>query len=133
LAGLTRIELGFGLLLAAASGGLVLALGLAERRRSFAIANALGATRRQLRSFVLSEAAILITCGMVGGAALGWLLSRMLVGVLTGVFDPPPAALAVPWSYLVATAAMIILAISAVSAATVGLARRSPLTVLSEL
>jgi hypothetical protein len=41
--------------------------------------------------------------------------------------------LAVPWSYLVATAAMIILAISAVSAATVGLARRSPLTVLSEL
>lgn len=133
LAGLTRIELGFGLLLAAASGGLVLALGLAERRRSFAIANALGATRRQLRSFVLAEAAILITCGMVGGAALGWLLSRMLVSVLTGVFDPPPAALAVPWSYLVATAAMIILAISAVSAATVGLARRSPLTVLSEL
>jgi len=133
LAGLTRIELGFGLLLAAASGGLVLALGLAERRRSFAIANALGATRRQLRSFVLAEAAILITCGMAGGAALGWMLSRMLVGVLTGVFDPPPAALSVPWTYLGATAAMIILAISGVSAATVGLARRSPLTMLSEL
>ena len=34
LAGLTRVELAFALLLAAAAGGLVLALGLAERRRS---------------------------------------------------------------------------------------------------
>lgn len=133
LAGLTRIELGFGLLLAAASGALVLGLGLAERRRSFAIANALGANRRQLRSFVVAEAAILITCGLAGGAALGWLLSRMLVSVLTGVFDPPPTALSVPWVYLGAAGAMAVLAISAVSAATVGLARRSPLTVLSEL
>ena len=90
LAGLTRIELGFGLVLAAASGALVLTLGLAERRRSFVIAHALGATRRHLRSFVLAEAAILITCGLTAGAVLGAALSRMLVSVLTGVFDPPP-------------------------------------------
>jgi putative ABC transport system permease protein len=51
LQGLTQIELGFGLGLSAAFGALVIALGLAERRRCFAIANALGATRRQLRSF----------------------------------------------------------------------------------
>ncbi|MGZ4529821.1 MAG: FtsX-like permease family protein [Mycobacterium sp.] len=133
LAGLTRIELGFGLCLAAASGGLVLALGLTERRRSFAIANVLGATRRQLRSFVLAEAAILIACGLTAGAALSWALSRMLARALTGVFDPPPAALSVPWVYLAATAATIAVAIGAVSAATVRLARRSPLTVLSEL
>ena len=68
LTGLTRIELGFGLCLAAASGGLVLALGLTERRRGFVIANALGATRRQLRSFVLAEAAILVACGLTAGA-----------------------------------------------------------------
>lgn len=43
LAGLTRVELGFALLLAAAAGGLVLALGLTERRRSAAITAALGA------------------------------------------------------------------------------------------
>ena len=49
LAGLTRVELGFALVLAAAAGGLVLLLGLAERRRTFAIATALGATARQLR------------------------------------------------------------------------------------
>jgi putative ABC transport system permease protein len=133
LAGLTRIELGFGLVLAAAAGGLVQALGLAERRRSFAIATALGATRRQQRSLVLAEAAILITCGLAAGAVLGWALSGMLVGVLTGVFDPPPTALAVPWTYLAATAVTIVVAIGAVSAATVRLARRTPLTVLGEL
>ena len=133
LAGLTRIELGFGLVLAAASGGLVQALGLAERRRSFAIADALGATRRQQRSFVLAEAAILITCGLAAGAVLGWALSRMLVGVLTGVFDPPPTALAVPWTYLAATAVTIVVAIGTVSAATVRLARQTPLTVLGEM
>jgi putative ABC transport system permease protein len=57
----------------------------------------------------------------------------MLVTVLTGVFDPPPTALTAPWTYLAATAAAIIVAISAVSATTVRLARRSPLTVLGEL
>jgi putative ABC transport system permease protein len=133
LAGLTRIELGFGLCLAAAAGALVLGLGLAERRRSFAIANALGASRRQLRSFVTAEASVLILCGLVAGTVLSWALSQMLVSVLTGVFDPPPSSLSVPWAYLVATAVTTIAAIGAVSAATVLLARRSPLTVLGEL
>jgi putative ABC transport system permease protein len=36
LAGLTRVELAFALVLAAAAGGLVLALGLTEQRRTFA-------------------------------------------------------------------------------------------------
>ena len=42
LAGLTRLELAFALVLAAGASGLVLALGLGERRRTFAIASALG-------------------------------------------------------------------------------------------
>jgi putative ABC transport system permease protein len=133
LDGLTRIELGFGLCLAAAFGGLVLALGLAERRRSFAIAHALGATRRQLQAFVLAEAAILITCGLTAGAALGWALSRMLVSALTGVFDPPPTVLSVPWIYLAATVGAITVALTAVSAMTIRLAQRSPISVLHEL
>jgi putative ABC transport system permease protein len=81
---------------------------------------------------VLAEAVILITCGLAAGAVLSWALSRMLVGVLTGVFDPPPTALAVPWTYLAATAVTIIVAIGTVSAATVRLARQSSLTVLVE-
>jgi putative ABC transport system permease protein len=104
LAGLTRIELGFALVLAAAGGGLVLALGLAERRRGIAIAVALGARRRHLRRLAASEALVLGAAGLGAGAATGWALAEMLVAVLTGVFDPPPATIAVPWAYLVVVA-----------------------------
>jgi putative ABC transport system permease protein len=133
LQGLTQIELGFGLGLSTAFGGLVLALGLAERRRSFAIANALGATPRQLRSFVLAEAALLIICSLIAGSIASSALSQMLVTVLNGVFDPPPSALSLPWPYLAITTVTVILAIGAVSAMTTRLARRSPLTVLNDL
>ncbi|MGW3630323.1 FtsX-like permease family protein [Streptomyces sp. NPDC005122] len=103
LAGLTRIELVFAVLLAAGAGGLVLALGLAERRRTFAVATVLGARRRQLRGMVLTEALLLTTAGLAGGALIGWAVSDMLVKVLTGVFDPPPTAPAVPGGYLALT------------------------------
>ena len=78
LAGLTRIELTFGLCLAVAAGAIVLALRFAERRRTFAIAKALGATHKQLRSFVVAEAYVLATCGLVGGAAVGGLLLEVV-------------------------------------------------------
>ncbi|MFD5536474.1 FtsX-like permease family protein [Streptomyces sp. NPDC127079] len=113
LAGLTRIELAFAVLLAAGAGGLVLALGLAERRRTFAIATVLGARPRHLRGMVLSEALLLAVAGLAGGALIGWALSEMLVKVLTGVFDPPPAALSVPGAYLALTGAAAVAAILA--------------------
>jgi putative ABC transport system permease protein len=122
LAGLTRVELGFALVLAAAAGGLVLFLGLAERRRTYAIAAALGATARQLRGLVTSEALVLTVGGLVTGAAAGWMLAQVLVAVLTGVFDPPPAAVTVPWAYLAVTAAITVAAL--VVAAEVALRRR---------
>jgi putative ABC transport system permease protein len=100
LAGLTRVELGFALLLAAAASGLVLWLGLNERRRTFAIAYALGANRRQLAGFVSSEATFVTMGGLALGSVSGWALTRMIVKVLNGVFDPPPTMLAIPWSYL---------------------------------
>ena len=46
LAGLTKVELGFALVLAVAASGLALGLGFRERRRTLAIAAALGARRR---------------------------------------------------------------------------------------
>ena len=99
--------------LAAAAGGLVLALGLTERRRTFAITSLLGATRTQLRGLVLGEAVVIAGAGIAAGAVSAWLLSQMLVTVLTGVFDPPPATLTVPWGYLVATIAIAALAVGA--------------------
>ena len=122
LAGLTRVELGFALVLAAAATGLVLWLGLHERRRTFAIASALGANRRQLAGFVWSEAVFVTLGGLVFGTVGGWAITTMVVKVLTGVFDPPPTSLAVPWTYLAlvvatATAAVLVAANGAVRSA----------------
>ncbi|WP_066954483.1 FtsX-like permease family protein [Streptomyces lushanensis] len=133
LAGLTRVELGFALVIAAAAGGLVTALGLAERRRTLALASVLGARGRQLSGFVWSEAALVAVAGLAGGAVLGWALSRMLVKVLSGVFDPPPSRIAVPWAYLSATAGVTVAALAVAAWAAVRHARRPPLTELREL
>jgi putative ABC transport system permease protein len=130
---LTSVELGFALVLAAAAGGLVLFLGLTERRRTFAITTALGATRRQLRGLVAAETVVLTAGGLVAGAAVGWLLSQVLVAVLTGVFDPPPAGLTVPWLYLAAAAAVTVAALTAAAAAALHQGQRPPVAVLREL
>jgi putative ABC transport system permease protein len=107
LGGLTRVELAYALVLAIAAGGLVLGLGLSQRRRSFAIITALGARPRQVAAFARSEAAVLAIFGGVLGALGGWALAHMLVRVLTGVFDPAPTRVAVPWGYLAAVAVTV--------------------------
>ncbi|RFB87682.1 ABC transporter permease [Rhizobium leguminosarum bv. trifolii] len=100
LAGLTRLELVFALVMLAASGGLVLGLGFVDRERSFALLVALGARPRQLGAFVWSEAILVTGSGMVLGLMAGTLIAYVLVKLLTGVFDPPPEVLSVPWFYL---------------------------------
>jgi putative ABC transport system permease protein len=132
LAGLTRVELAFALVLAAAAGGLVLALGLTEQRRTFAITTALGATGKQLRGLVTAETATLALGGVVAGAGIGWALSEILVAVLTGVFDPPPDALTVPWPYLAAVTVTVIVSLAVIAAVAIQLARRSPISILRE-
>ena len=133
LGGLTRVELGFALALAAASTGLTLWLGLAERRRTFVIVSALGATRRQMGGFVWAEAGAVTAAGLVTGAATAWALSNMLVTVLTGVFDPAPASLAVPWPYLAAVLAISLTATGAAAAAATRSARTPSLDLLRAL
>jgi putative ABC transport system permease protein len=109
LHGLTTLELAFAVLLVASAIGLVLALGLTERRRSFAILLALGAKGKQLNAFIWSEGLIMLLGGSVIGSLLGLGIAQMLVKVLTGVFDPPPQYLSIPWGYLalLATAACL--------------------------
>jgi putative ABC transport system permease protein len=133
LSGLTRVELGFALVLAVGAGGLVLALGLAERRRSFAIVSVLGAGRRQMVGLVLSEAALVTVLGLVGGALGGWLLSQMLVKVLTGVFDPPPEGLSTPAGYLLSTLGITVAAIFAAALLAARAANRSAVEQLRQL
>lgn len=133
LRSLTRIELAFAVLLAAAAGGLVLALELAERRRSQAIARVLGATRRQLRGSLLVEALVVGIGGLGTGALLSWALSAMIVKVLTGVFDPPPDSLAVPAAYLGATAAAVALVLAGAAVLASRTSGRPPVEELREL
>jgi putative ABC transport system permease protein len=102
LKGLTRLELMFAIIFIAATTGLVLALGLNERRRTHAILSALGANRKQLGAFLWSEGLLVMIGGGIVGLLLGVGLSELLVKVLTGVFDPPPEFLHVPWIYLAA-------------------------------
>ncbi|MEA2761258.1 MAG: putative transport system permease protein [Gemmatimonadaceae bacterium] len=100
LRGLTWIELSFAILLIAGASGLVLGLGLIERRRDFALLAAMGAKGRQLGAFLWTEGLIILVAGMVLGVATGLGIAKMLVKVLTGVFDPAPQSLAIPWGYL---------------------------------
>jgi putative ABC transport system permease protein len=100
LAGLTTIELGVSVVMAAAAAGLMLALGFVERRRNFAILSAIGAKPRQLAAFLWSEGLLILVGGFAFGLLSGVLTAWMLVKLLTGVFDPPPEALSIPWVYL---------------------------------
>ncbi|HEX5497663.1 MAG TPA: ABC transporter permease, partial [Thermomicrobiales bacterium] len=113
LHGLTQIELIFAVALAAAGAGLVLALGLDERRRTLAIATALGATPRQLGAFIWGEAGLMLVGGLVSGAAIGGGVAWMLVMLLTQVFDPPPDHAAIPWGYLAVVVAVTAAAVAA--------------------
>ena len=79
----------------------MLGLGLIERRRDFALLAAMGAKGRQLGSFLWTEGLIILVAGMVLGFVTGFAIAQMLVKVLTGVFDPAPQSLAIPWAYLV--------------------------------
>lgn len=112
LHGLTRLELVFAVVFVTGATGLILAIGLTERRRSFAILDALGATGRQMGAFIWSEGLLILCGGSAAGALLGWSIAAMLVRVLTGVFDPPPEHLYISWKYLA------MLAVSAVTATT---------------
>jgi len=122
LGGMTRLELGLAVLMVASATGLILALGIADRRRTFAILSALGARPRQLGAFLWSEALLLFVAGTIVGTLTGFALAWMLVKLLTGAFDPPPESLSVPWIYL---GALIGVALVSVAIAVLGALRET--------
>jgi putative ABC transport system permease protein len=133
LSGLTKLELTFAFLLAVAASSLVLVLGLVERRRMFAIAAALGAKTRQLASFVWTEALFVTIGGGLLGILSGWALSFVIVKILTGVFDPPPPHLFIPWGYLAALAAVTAVAIAWAGVGVIRSARKPAMDVIRDL
>jgi putative ABC transport system permease protein len=133
LSGLTRIELGFALVLAAAATGLALGLGFQERRRTFAIASALGARRGQLGGFVWGESIFVTGGGLILGAMIATVLSVTLVDVLTGVFDPPPDFLTIPWVYLIGVTVAVVATVLAAGLITLRALRRPAIEELRDL
>ena len=125
LHGLTQLELFFAVLLVMGATGLILALGLTERRRNFAILDALGAKSNQLGAFIWSEGLMMLIGGGTIGAILGFGIAQILVKVLTGVFDPPPEHLYVPWGYIGLLAAAAIVSTVIVVFGTKVISRRS--------
>jgi putative ABC transport system permease protein len=108
VAGLTRLELGFALLMIVGVAGLILGLDLEQRRRSFSLLSALGASREQVAAFLWSEGLVVVAGGALLGVAAGFGVAHTLVKVLSGAFDPPPETLVVPWAYLAATLAIAV-------------------------
>ena len=133
LSGLTRIELGFTLVLAAAASGLALGPGFQERRRTFPIASALGARTRQLGGFVWGESIFVTASGLILGAAIATALSVTLIDVLTGVFDPPPDFLSVPWGYLIGVGLAVVATVLTAGLATLRALRRPAIEELRDL
>ena len=107
LSGLSRLELGFGVLLALACSGLALLGGIVERRRALVLLAALGATARQRGRFLGTEARAMVVAGVAGGAVIGTTIAYLLVKVLTGIFDPAPASASIPWGYLTFLVALV--------------------------
>jgi putative ABC transport system permease protein len=54
------------------------------------------------------------------------------VAVLTGVFDPPPSSLAVPWAYLSGLAAAVVGSIVLACAVVIGWIRRAGVATMRE-
>jgi putative ABC transport system permease protein len=104
--------------------GLIAALGVAvlgaflvlERRREFAILNAVGADGRQLLASPAAEGAITVVGSLLIGVPLGLLLSILSVRVLGLFFVLPPPLVSVPAGTLLAFVAAMVAASAAVLA-----------------
>jgi len=88
----------------------------------------LGARAAQVDSFAWAEAAFVTGAGLLAAAGAVWGPAELLVRVLTGLFDPAPAHLAVPWGYLGVAAVLTAQAATLAAGATV----RSPRTTVAQ-
>jgi putative ABC transport system permease protein len=127
LTGISHLEEAFVIALVAAATGVFVLGAVAERRHEFATMTAIGASLREVTTFVWSEVGMVLIGSGILAAGLGWLLARMLVAMLTHVFDPPPDHLAIPWGFLGLLFSVALLAGAAGSAAARSAISRLPL------
>lgn len=133
LSSLTMIELTFAIVMAASAAGLILVLGFADRNRSFVILKVIGATPKQIAGFLWAEGVLISVGGLFFGLISGLSISWMLVKLLTGVFDPPPETLSIPWFYVSSTLMTVLLSIFAAVAIAIRKSRKNTALGLRDL
>jgi ABC-type antimicrobial peptide transport system permease subunit len=72
----------------------VAANAVAQRAREFGIRAALGATRSHLLRHVGGEMLVVVTGGVIAGAAIAWAASRVMTGMVYGVTVHDPGVFA---------------------------------------
>jgi putative ABC transport system permease protein len=133
LRGLTTLELSFAVLLSASASGLILALGLAERKKTFAALIVQGAKPKHLGAFVWSEGLTILAGGAILGSLTGLVLAELLVKMLTHIFDPPPESLVMPWGYLIFLLIALLLATIIAVFSAIAATRRSSIAIFRSL
>ena len=99
-----------GIIVSALGIFLSLTILVTERRREISILRAVGASRRQIESLVLWEAAIIGLLGSVLGIAAGLVLAFILSFVINVSFFGWTISWATPWSFLLSLPLMVIIA-----------------------
>ena len=100
LDGLTQIEWAYTLLIAGLALAIFLLGLLAERETEYATLAAIGGTPGQVQAFMLSEAFLAGSTGIVFGVLIGLALTEVLVTILTAIFDPPPTSILIPFGVI---------------------------------
>ncbi|CAN5275656.1 FtsX-like permease family protein [soil metagenome] len=80
-----------------------------ESRREFAILRYIGAKRTQLAKIVYLQAAILGTCGNLGGIGLGYILSLLLIHVINKQSFGWSVQYFVPYDFILQSSTLVIL------------------------
>ncbi len=124
LDGLTRIEWAYTLLIAGLALAIFLLGLLAERETEYATLAAIGGTPSQVQAFMLSEAFLAGSSGIVFGVVVGLALTEVLVTILTAIFDPPPTVILIPIAIIGALLGLVIVSLMVSSLLVSGRVRR---------
>jgi putative ABC transport system permease protein len=133
LAGLSRVELTCGALIASIGVGVLGGFLVMERRREVAILRTIGAETRHILAAPALEGSIAAFGSLVIGVPIGLGLAILSARVLDLFFAQPPPLVVVPWGALVALAALVVgFSALALGVALLALRRRGVAAVLRE-